>query len=296
MTHATPTDNTRAVPASHAFDEGALLTWLRAHVAGFEGPLQVNLFSGGQSNPTYKLITPSRTYVMRAKPGPVAKLLPSAHAIEREYRAMHALQGTGVPVAHMLALCEDEAVIGRAFYVMEFVPGRVLWDNRCLAFNLPAPRHLPGNEPGDGQLHTVNPTAVGWATTANRATTSSADWPLEPNTGLHHRPHSRNGRADGLAARPMPSARDESLVSIVRRLPAGQPHVPPHRACVLAVLDWELSTLGHPLADFALPLHVVAHRTRRVPGHCRAGPGCVGHTGRRRLHRSVLPAHRLHHA
>ena len=94
----------------------------------FAGPLQVEMFKGGQSNPTYKLVTPGKSYVMRAKPGPVAKLLPSAHAIEREFAVMRGLSGTAVPVAHMHVLCEDESVIGRAFYVMEFVQGRVLWD------------------------------------------------------------------------------------------------------------------------------------------------------------------------
>ena len=90
--------------------------------------MQIHKFSGGQSNPTYKLETPKSSYVLRAKPGLVAMLLPSAHAIEREFTVMRSLAGTDVPVAKMLALCEDESGIGRAFYVMEFVPGRVLWD------------------------------------------------------------------------------------------------------------------------------------------------------------------------
>ena len=119
---------TRPVAAQHAVDALALQAWLERHVEGFHGPLSIEMFKGGQSNPTYKLITPQRAYVMRAKPGPVAKLLPSAHAIEREYRMMGALHGTGVPVARMYALCEDESVIGRAFYVMECVDGRVMWD------------------------------------------------------------------------------------------------------------------------------------------------------------------------
>ena len=119
---------TRPVPAAHAFDVAALQTWLDKNLPGFAGPLSVEAFKGGQSNPTYKLITPARSYVMRAKPGPQAKLLPSAHAIEREYAVMHGLYGTEVPVPRMHVLCEDESVIGRAFYVMEYMPGRVLWD------------------------------------------------------------------------------------------------------------------------------------------------------------------------
>src|SRR5437868_4314923 len=119
---------TRPVSDKHAFDTLALTAWLEKNLEGFRGPLTVEMFKGGQSNPTYKLLTPSRSYVMRAKPGPVAKLLPSAHAVEREFAVMSGLGGTDVPVPHMYCLCEDESVIGRAFYVMEFMQGRVLWD------------------------------------------------------------------------------------------------------------------------------------------------------------------------
>src|SRR5205809_1848833 len=119
---------TRAVSSQHAFDIAALDAWLAGKLEGFKGPLTVEMFKGGQSNPTYKLVTPSQSYVMRAKPGPVAKLLPSAHAVEREFAVMRGLGGTDVPVPHMYCLCEDESVIGRAFYVMEFMQGRVMWD------------------------------------------------------------------------------------------------------------------------------------------------------------------------
>jgi aminoglycoside phosphotransferase (APT) family kinase protein len=129
---------TKPVADSHAFDIAALQAHLQAALPGFAGPLQVEQFKGGQSNPTYKLVTPSRSYVMRTKPGPAAKLLPSAHAIEREFRVMRALHGSAVPVPEMLLLCEDESVIGRAFYLMEFIPGRVLWE-----------QSLPGFEPAE---------------------------------------------------------------------------------------------------------------------------------------------------
>src|ERR1700748_2662149 len=119
---------TRPVADSHRFDVAALEAFLAKNLDGFAGPLTVEMFKGGQSNPTYKLVTPSRSWVMRSKPGPVAKLLPSAHAIEREYAVMSGLAGTDVPVPRMYCLCEDESVIGRAFYVMEFMQGRVLWD------------------------------------------------------------------------------------------------------------------------------------------------------------------------
>src|SRR5690606_34914730 len=101
------------------------------------------MFKGGQSNPTYKLSTPARSYVMRSKPGPVAKLLPSAHAVEREFAVMRGLADTGVPVPRMYCLREDESVIGRAFYIMEFMQGRVLWDQA-----------LPGMTPGQrGEIY-----------------------------------------------------------------------------------------------------------------------------------------------
>ena len=118
---------TKAVAASHAFDVAALEAYLQRAMAGFSGPLSVEQFKGGQSNPTYKLITPAGAYVMRTKPGPAARLLPSAHAIEREFRVMKGLGRCDFPVAQMHLLCEDEAVIGRAFYVMVFMVGRVLW-------------------------------------------------------------------------------------------------------------------------------------------------------------------------
>ncbi|HWI10172.1 MAG TPA: phosphotransferase, partial [Burkholderiaceae bacterium] len=119
---------TKPVAQSHALDAAALQAYLEPRLEGFKGPLAVEQFKGGQSNPTYKLVTPTRAYVMRSKPGPAAKLLASAHAVDREFMVMRALHGSDVPVPTMHVLCEDEAVIGRAFYVMEFVEGRVLWD------------------------------------------------------------------------------------------------------------------------------------------------------------------------
>ncbi|MFO1225256.1 MAG: phosphotransferase [Burkholderiaceae bacterium] len=123
---------TQAVSARHAFDIAALQHYLHGELAGFAGPLAVEQFKGGQSNPTYKLVTPQQTYVMRTKPGPAARLLPSAHAIEREFRVMRALAGSAVPVARMHLLCEDESVIGRAFYVMQrSSTGACCGSNRC---------------------------------------------------------------------------------------------------------------------------------------------------------------------
>ena len=119
---------TQAVSERQRFDIGALDAWMRDHVEGFRGPVTVEQFKGGQSNPTFKLTTPGHSYVMRSKPGPAAKLLPSAHAVEREFRVLSALADTDVPVARVYGLCEDEGVIGRAFYLMQHVEGRIFWD------------------------------------------------------------------------------------------------------------------------------------------------------------------------
>ena len=117
---------TREVADKLRFDVRALETWMAANVEGFAGPLTVSQFKGGQSNPTYKLETPARNYVLRRKPpGP---LLPGAHAIEREARVMGALGTAGFPAPRIYALCEDESVLGTAFFVMDMVDGRIVWD------------------------------------------------------------------------------------------------------------------------------------------------------------------------
>src|SRR5262244_4352672 len=119
---------TADVREAHRFDTAALERYMRAHVEGFAGALTVRQFRGGQSNPTYYLSAGAREYVLRRKPP--GKLLPSAHAVEREYRVISALAGTGVPVPRTYALCEDPSVIGTAFYIMEYVCGRILVDPR----------------------------------------------------------------------------------------------------------------------------------------------------------------------
>ena len=115
----------RATEPSQPVD-GALLQWLQAHVSGFEGPARLDKFKGGQSNPTFKLTAASGTYVLRRQPA--CKLLRSAHAVDREFRVMQALAGSGVPVPRVHGLCESRDVIGSMFYVMEFCDGRIFWD------------------------------------------------------------------------------------------------------------------------------------------------------------------------
>ncbi|HSH91547.1 MAG TPA: phosphotransferase [Ramlibacter sp.] len=253
---------TKAVSDKHAFDVGAFTAWLENNLEGFKGPLSVEMFKGGQSNPTYKLITPSKSYVMRAKPGPVAKLLPSAHAVEREYAVMRGLADTDVPVPHMYCLCEDESVIGRAFYVMEFMQGRVLWDQA-----LPDMTNVQRGEIYDemnrviSALHTVKFAERGLAGYGKPGNY------FDRQIGRWSKQYKASADGAGPMTQPIPemeelvawlpphipaSARDESKVSIVHgdyRLDNLMFHATEPR--IIAVLDWELSTLGHPLADFS---------------------------------------------
>ncbi|MDO9252797.1 phosphotransferase family protein [Hydrogenophaga sp.] len=247
---------TRPVSEQHAFDIPTLQHWLATHVEGFNGPLSVEMFKGGQSNPTYKLITPQRAYVMRAKPGPVAKLLPSAHAIEREFRVMSALHGSGVPVAQMHALCEDESVIGRAFYVMECVEGRVMWD-QSLPDMTREQRGAIYNEMNRvmAALHTVDPIAIGldgYGKPGNYFERQIGRWSKQYVASITQPIPEMDQLMAWLPQNIPAMARDESMVSVVHgdyRLDNLMFH--PTEPRVLAVLDWELSTLGHPLADFS---------------------------------------------
>src|SRR5271169_1243892 len=121
-----PAAGLRETPTQHAFDTARLAEWMRAHIQGFAGPIEVRQFAGGQSNPTYLVQSPDRRYVLRRKPP--GKLLPSAHAVDREFRVLAALKDTKVPVARVYALCENPEVIGSAFYVMDYIEGRIFWD------------------------------------------------------------------------------------------------------------------------------------------------------------------------
>ena len=247
---------TREVAASHAFDVAALQAHLQQHLPDFAGPLTVQQFKGGQSNPTYQLLTPQRAYVMRSKPGPAARLLPSAHAIEREFRVMQALATSDVPVPQMLLLCSDESVIGRAFYVMSFIDGRVLWDQA-----LPS---MTGSERGAvydemnrviAALHSVDVGAAGLADygkPGNYFERQIGRWSKQYIASATEPIAEMDRLLDWLPAHMPATARDSTEVSVVHgdyRLDNLVFH--PHEPRVMAVLDWELSTLGHPLADFS---------------------------------------------
>lgn len=266
---------TRPVSEKHAVDTGALTAWLEKNIEGFQGPLTVEMFKGGQSNPTYKLNTPARSYVMRAKPGPVAKLLPSAHAIEREFAVMTGLAGTDVPVPRMYGLCEDEAVIGRAFYIMECMQGRVLWD-----------QGLPGMSPAERrQIYDEMNRVIAALHTVKFAERGLSGYGKPGNyfdrqIGRWSKQYKASADGAGPMSQPIPemeklvewlpahipaAARDESKVSIVHgdyRLDNLMFHATEPR--VIAVLDWELSTLGHPLADFSY--HCMSWHIPHGPG------------------------------
>ncbi|MEO7242184.1 MAG: phosphotransferase [Variovorax sp.] len=247
---------TRAVGAQHRFDLGALTAWMQQHVEGFAGPIEVEMFKGGQSNPTYKLKTPRATYVMRSKPGPAARLLPSAHAIEREFKVMRGLSDTDVPVPKMLGLCSDESVIGRSFYIMTFAEGRVLWEQ-----SLPGLSNVERGAIYDemnrviAALHSVDVARHGLADygkPANYVERQITRWSQQYQASVTEPIAAMDRLMQWLPAHLPASAKDARLASVVHgdyRLDNLVFH--PSEPRVIAVLDWELSTLGHPLADFA---------------------------------------------
>jgi aminoglycoside phosphotransferase (APT) family kinase protein len=252
---------------------------------GFAGPLNVEQFKGGQSNPTYKLITPACAYVMRTKPGPAARLLPSAHAVEREFRVMQGLGTQAFPVARMHVLCDDESVIGRAFYVMEFIDGRVMWD-QSLPGMTPAERGAIYDEMNRvmAALHSVDVAAAGLADygrPGNYFERQIARWSKQFVASITEAipemdqliawlpKHLPAGALDGAQA-PTVVHGDYRLDNVVFH--KTEPRI-------LAVLDWELSTLGHPLADFSyhcMAWHIPPGVFRGIGGLDHAALGIPG--------------------
>jgi aminoglycoside phosphotransferase (APT) family kinase protein len=240
---------TKDVADKHRFDEAALAAWMQAHVAGFAGPLEVRQFKGGQSNPTYQLVTPGKTYVMRRKPP--GQLLPSAHAVDREYRAISALHPTGFPVARPYGLCTDDRVIGTMFYVMDMVEGRILWDQT-----------LPQYEPAErralyqaqlqtlADLHNTDLEATGlgdFGRPGNYMGRQLSRWSRQYKASETVHIEAMEKLIPWLAET-LPAQERTSVVHGDYRLDNMVMH--PTEARVIAVLDWELSTLGEPLADF----------------------------------------------
>ena len=250
MTASADFTGTAAVRAAHRFDEARLAQWMQASVAGYAGPLAVEQFRGGQSNPTYKLMTPERSYVLRRKPP--GELLRGAHAVEREAEGLRALGPTGFPVPQLLGLCTDDSVLGTWFYVMEYVDGRVYWDGALPQIDRrDRPLYYDAMNETIARLHQIDPASVGLAgygRPGNYFARQIARWSRQyledPEAGRH-------------------AAMDRLVEWLPANVPAGDETVLVHgdyrmdnlifhptEPRVIAVLDWELSTLGHPLADF----------------------------------------------
>jgi aminoglycoside phosphotransferase (APT) family kinase protein len=242
--------DTRPVAPRNAIDGERLAAWLAENVAPLDGPLEIVQFKGGQSNPTYLLAAGAQRYVLRRKPP--GKLLPSAHAVDREYRVIRALAGSDVPVARALALCEDDAVIGTAFYVMEYVAGRVYWDPQLpeLAREGRAAVHDEINRV-IAALHSVDFEAVGlgdYGRSGEYIARQVARWSKQYQASETEKIEAMD-RLIAWLPENIPAGDETSIVHGDYRIDNVIFH--PTEPRILAVLDWELSTLGHPLADFA---------------------------------------------
>ena len=251
MTDAqTSNSGTIEVVGKDRLDLSRLAEWMAANVDDFAGPLTYAKFAGGQSNPTYRLDTPRRAYVLRRKPfGPI---LPSAHAVDREYRVIAGLHPTGFPVPRPYGLCEDESIIGAPFYVMEMVVGRTLWDGG-MPGAAPATRaaHYEAMVDTLAALHTTDYAAAGLETfgrPGNYFERQVARWTKQYRAAETERMEPMERLIEWLP-RTLPEQTRTSIVHGDYRIDnmifaADEPRV-------LAVLDWELSTLGDPLADFS---------------------------------------------
>jgi aminoglycoside phosphotransferase (APT) family kinase protein len=243
---------TKPISERQKFNVDALQKYMQQNVSGFSGNLSIEQFSGGQSNPTFKLTTASQRYVLRTKPGLSTELLPSAHAIDREFRVMDALNKAGFPTAKQYTLCMDESVIGRAFYIMDFVEGRVLWD-QSLPGMTPAQRAEIYDEMNRviAQLHTVDYEAIGltgYGKPGNYFARQIDRWSKQYKTSETEKIDAMDKLIEWLPNH-IPPGEDSSIVHGDFRMDNMIFH--PTEPRVLALLDWELSTIGHPLADFS---------------------------------------------
>lgn len=242
---------TGPVREGYGLDEVALARWMTDHVEGYRGPLSIRQFKGGQSNPTYQLATPERKYVLRRKPA--GKLLPGAHAVDREARVLAALGEAGFPVARVYGLCTDDAVIGTWFYVMDMVEGRIFWDATFPAVpREERPFYFQAMNQTLAALHLFNPAEIGlddYGKPGNYFARQIGRWSKQY---LADELAGRNPDMDALVAwlpTAVPESEEAAIVHGDFRCDNLIFH--PTEPKVLAVLDWELSTLGHPLADFA---------------------------------------------
>jgi aminoglycoside phosphotransferase (APT) family kinase protein len=260
--HADKNSGAGAVRPAHVFDVESLQRYFAAHVPAIRGPIDVQQFKGGQSNPTYLLKAASGKYVLRRKPP--GNLLPSAHAVDREYKIMHALRDTDVPVPRMLCLCEDANVIGTPFYVMECVDGRVLWDP-----------DLPGMTPTErgayyrelnraiAALHKVNIEQVGltdFGKPGNYVERQIARWIKQYRAAETERIEAMENLIEWLPKN-IPQNTQSSLTHGDYRFDNVIFH--PTEPKILAIIDWELSTIGDPVADFVY--HCMKYRLSGGP-------------------------------
>lgn len=255
---------TQPVAPHNAFDEARLARWMADKVAGFQGPMSVAQFKGGQSNPTFLLTANDHRYVLRRKP--MGNLLPSAHAVDREFRVISALAPTEVPVAQAHALCEDTSVIGSMFYVMDHVEGRILWDP-TLPGMTPAERSVHYKEMNRVMttLHRLDPSALGLADYGRPGAyleRQVARWTRQYKAA-ETEPIAAADRLMDWLPRHMPAEGESRIVHGDYRLDNVIFH--PTEPRIVAVLDWELSTLGDPLVDFAY--HCMTWRM--TAGHSR---------------------------
>lgn len=251
------TENPDVLPA-HRFDERRLEDWLAANLEGFAGPMTVTEFKGGQSNPTYRLTTPGASYVLRRKPP--GTLLPSAHAVDREYRIMHALAETGVPVPRTYLLCDDDSIVGTMFYVMDFLDGRILFDPRLpeVSSNQERAAMFDAMNEVIAALHTVDYKAVGlgdFGREGGYVARQIGRWSKQYKASETETIDAMERLMEWLPAH-LPAHDETTLVHGDYRLDNLIFH--PTEPRVIGVLDWEIATLGNPLADFAY--HVMAWR------------------------------------
>jgi aminoglycoside phosphotransferase (APT) family kinase protein len=262
----------------HRFDVANLERYMRAHVPGFAGRLTVRQFRGGQSNPTYYLHADGQEYVLRRKPP--GKLLPSAHAVDREYRVITALAGSGVPVPRTYALCEDPDVVGTTFFIMEYVPGRILVDPRLPDVSrADRARIYDSMNEVLARLHTVDWRAVGlgeFGRTGHYVARQIHRWTTQYRASETEKIDSME-RLIAWLPEHIPADDTTTLVHGDFRL--GNTIVHPTEPRIAAVLDWELSTLGHPLGDLAyncMPYHLSADSMDGFEGGDLAALGIPG--------------------
>ncbi len=248
---ASANSGTSTVREQHRFDEAALASWMAAHIDGYAGPLEVAQFKGGQSNPTYRLSTPTRNYVLRRKPP--GQTVQGAHAVDREARILQELAPAGFPVAKVYGLCTDDSVIGSWFYIMELVEGRIFWD--ASFSEVPhdqRPAYFDAMNATIAQLHSLDYAALGlegFGKPGNYFERQISRWSRQY---MEDEEAGRDGDMDALLEwlpNNIPDGDDSSIVHGDFRCDNMIFH--PSEPRILAVLDWELSTLGHPLADFA---------------------------------------------